>query len=120
MGDVPEESADLTIEELAQRTGMTVRNLREWQGKGLLEPPTKRGRVSYYQPDHLHRIEQIRALRADGYPLDLIRRLFDEAPGAEEELASFGRVLRAPLQDEEPEVVDPIRFAARFGRPTRG
>ena len=33
------DDADLTIDQLAQRTGMTVRNLRAHQSRGLLPPP---------------------------------------------------------------------------------
>ena len=33
------DDADLTIDQLAQRTGMTVRNLRAHQSRGLLLPP---------------------------------------------------------------------------------
>src|SRR5207253_9558128 len=39
--------AELTIDELARRMGMSVRNLREWRAQGLLPPPRLRGRVGY-------------------------------------------------------------------------
>jgi hypothetical protein len=37
------DDGDLTIDELAQRTGMTVRNIRAHQSRGLLPPPEVRG-----------------------------------------------------------------------------
>ena len=40
--------ADLTIEQLAAETGMTVRNIRAHQARGLLDPPEVRLRVGYY------------------------------------------------------------------------
>src|SRR4051794_34695752 len=52
-------AADLTIDELAQRTGMTVRNIRAHQSRGLLPPPEVRGRTGFYGPDHVARIELI-------------------------------------------------------------
>ena len=36
---------EMTIRELAERTGMTVRNIRAHQTRGLLPPPVVRGRV---------------------------------------------------------------------------
>ena len=59
-------AADLTIDELAQRTGMTVRNIRAHQSRGLLPPPEVRGRTGYYGPDHVARIDLIQDLRRTG------------------------------------------------------
>lgn len=106
---------ELTIEELARRVGMTVRNLREWQGQGLLEPPVKRGRVAYYRQNHVERVERVRSLQADGFPLDLIRRILRDAEGAEGDVLDFGRALQSQFQDEEPEVVGLPELVARFG-----
>ena len=68
---------ELTIDELAQRTGMTVRNIRAHQSRGLLSPPQVRGRTGFYGPEHIARIEVIREMQAEGYNLELIRRLLD-------------------------------------------
>ncbi len=35
-------TADLTIDELARETGMTVRNIRSHASRGLLQPPLVR------------------------------------------------------------------------------
>src|ERR1700758_2551072 len=70
----------MTIDELAQRCGMTARNIRQWQTDGLIPPPERRGRVGVYTEDHLARINRIKELRAQGFPLDLIRRVL-ETPG---------------------------------------
>ena len=70
---------DMTIDELARRVGMTVRNIREWQTMGVLPPPERRGRVGIYTDDHMARIERIKALRAQGFPLDVIRRMLDRS-----------------------------------------
>ena len=51
---------ELTIDELARRTGMTVRNVRAHQSRGLLPPPEVRGRTGFYGPEHVARIELIR------------------------------------------------------------
>jgi DNA-binding transcriptional MerR regulator len=105
---------ELTVEQLAQRTDMTVRNLREWQSLGILPPPRKRGRTGYYGPDHVERVERIRGLRADGFPLELIRRILEGGGGPEEELVEFAHAVRTPFQDEAPQVVALAELARRF------
>ena len=72
-------SDSLTIDQLAQRTGMTVRNIRAHQSRGLLEPPEVKGRTGYYGGYHVERILLIRDLQADGYSLDLIGRILARA-----------------------------------------
>ena len=44
---------DLTIEQLAAQSGMTVRNIRSHRARGLLPAPEVRDRVGYYGPEHL-------------------------------------------------------------------
>ena len=43
-----DETAELTIEQLAAEVGMSVRNIRNHQSRGLLPPPEVRARVGYY------------------------------------------------------------------------
>jgi DNA-binding transcriptional MerR regulator len=109
-----EVDADLTIDELARRTGMTVRNVRAHQSRGLLPPPEVRGRTGFYGPEHVARIELIRELQADGFNLDLIRRLLDSA-GSSAAALRFTRALRTPFGDEEPEIIDEAALAERWG-----
>jgi hypothetical protein len=47
--DAPGECADreLTVDELASRVGVTVRNLRAYSARGLLPPPRMVGRTGY-------------------------------------------------------------------------
>jgi DNA-binding transcriptional MerR regulator len=107
--------ADLTIDELAQRTGMTVRNIRAHQSRGLLPPPEVRGRTGHYGPDHVARIVLIRDLQADGFNLEAIRRLIESSGGSSAEVLRFTQAVRAPFEDEEPEIVELPELAARFG-----
>jgi DNA-binding transcriptional MerR regulator len=106
--------AHLTIDQLAERTGMTVRNVRAHQSRGLLPPPEVRGRTGYYGPEHVARIELVRELQADGFNLELIRRLLDSA-GSSAAALRFTRALRAPFADEEPQVVSEADLATRWG-----
>ena len=65
----------LTIGELAEAAGMTVRNIRNHQSRGLLPPPELEARTGYYGAEHLERLRLIQAMQADGFNLEAIRRL---------------------------------------------
>ena len=69
------EGEDLTIDQLAAQVDMTVRNIRAHQARGLLPPPTIRGRVGYYGPGHARRLEQIRAMQDEGLNLAAIAKV---------------------------------------------
>jgi DNA-binding transcriptional MerR regulator len=112
--DVTDDSDALTIDALAQRTGMTVRNLRAHQARGLLPPPDVRGRTGYYGADHVARIELIKELQADGFNLEAIRKLLG-APGSSAEFLRFTRAVRQPFEEEEPEIVELGELAESFG-----
>jgi DNA-binding transcriptional MerR regulator len=105
----------LTIDELARRTGLTVRNIRAHQSRGLLPPPDVRGRTGYYGPEHVARIELIRELRAEGFNLEAIRRLLASANGSSSEVLRFTRAVREPFEDEQPEIVEIGEVIARWG-----
>lgn len=68
-------TARLTIGELAEAAGMTVRNIRNHQSRGLLPPPELEARTGYYGEQHLERLRSIRQMQADGFNLEAIRRL---------------------------------------------
>jgi DNA-binding transcriptional MerR regulator len=106
---------ELTIDELAQRTGMTVRNIRAHQSRGLLPPPDVRGRTGYYGPDHVARVELIKEMQAEGFNLEAIRRLVEAAPGSSEEPLRFVRAVHEPFVEEQPEVVTLRGLSERWG-----
>src|SRR5919109_4236173 len=87
------ESASLTIDELAQRVGMTVRNIRAHQSRGLIPPPEVRGRTGYYGPEHVARLELISEMQADGFNLAAVKRLLDDSAGSESQMLGFRRAL---------------------------
>ena len=75
------EDTRLTIDELARRAGMTVRNVRAHQSRGLLPPPEIRGRTGYYGAEHADRLELIKDLQAEGFSLEVIGRILERSPG---------------------------------------
>src|SRR3954462_4067442 len=98
-------SERMTIDELARRTGMTVRNIRAHQSRGLLPPPEIEGRTGYYGADHVARIELISEMQADGFNLAAIKRLLEDRPGSDSEMLGFKRALMAPWEEEEHEFI---------------
>ena len=68
---------DLTIDQLAQRTGVTSRNIRAYQERGLIPPPRLVGRTGYYGEAHVARLHHIARLLDRGFSLASIRELFD-------------------------------------------
>lgn len=106
----------MTIGELARRTGMTVRNIRAHQTRGILPPPEVHGRTGYYGEEHVARIALTREMQADGLNLEAIRRLMETADaGGSSEILDFTRALRAPFEDEAPEIVDAVEMANMWG-----
>jgi DNA-binding transcriptional MerR regulator len=105
----------MTIDELARRTGMTARNIRAHQSRGLVPPPQVRGRTGYYGTEHVERIDLIKELQADGFNLEAIRRLLEGAGGSSREVLDFSRTLRAPFEDEQPEIISAEEMTQRWG-----
>ncbi len=105
---------EMTIDELAERTGMTVRNIRAHQTRGVLPPPTVRGRTGFYSEEHVARIELTRELQKEGLNLEAIRRMLQGADGAATEIVDLTRTLRAPFEEEAGEIVDVAELAEHW------
>ena len=101
----------MTIGELARRTGMTIRNIRAHQTRGLLPPPEVHGRTGYYGEAHVARIELTREMQAEGLNLEAIRRVLESTDGSSQEIVDFARAVRAPFEDETPEIYEPDELA---------
>jgi DNA-binding transcriptional MerR regulator len=110
---------ELTIDQLAQRTGMSARNIRAHQSRGLVAPPTLRGRTGYYNDEHVARIELVQRLQADGFSLALINRLLRTARDSTEDVRRFSDALHGPFGDEQPQVVELSELQRNF-RSTSG
>ena len=115
-GSEPESPNQLTIEQLANESGMSVRNIRAHQARGLLQPPEVRQRVGYYGPGHVARLRLITELQADGFNLKGIERLLEgESDDASEAMLSFRRAIAQPFEDEQPEMISAEELTERFG-----
>jgi DNA-binding transcriptional MerR regulator len=112
----PTAAEALTIEQLAGRVGMTVRNLREWKTLGLVPPAEMRGRTGYYSPAVVELVERIQRLHSEGFTLELIARMLEAGGEAAGEVMQLAAALRAPVaQDAEP-IQAPSERMARITR----
>ncbi|HWC87017.1 MAG TPA: MerR family transcriptional regulator [Solirubrobacteraceae bacterium] len=106
--------ATLTVEQLAFETGMSVRNIRSHQARGLLPAPEVRMRVGYYGPEHVAQLRLIRELQDEGFNLNGIKRLLDDTQGTAERLLRLRRTIAATEDGEPPQVLTVAELADRF------
>ncbi|MBV1948634.1 MerR family transcriptional regulator [Streptomyces sp. BV129] len=101
------EDPTLTIDELAARSGVTVRTVRFYGTRGLLPPPEiGPRRVGRYGREHLARLALIEELRVQGMTLAAIERYLSRLPAdlTAQDLA----VHRAVVSSWAPEAVETI------------
>jgi DNA-binding transcriptional MerR regulator len=110
-------TAALTIDQLAERSGISVRTIRFYAGRGLLPAPQLRGRTGLYGPAHLARLELVSELSALGFTLAAIETQLARLPaeiGAEE--LALHRALLTPWVPEQVEELSVDELARRAGR----
>jgi DNA-binding transcriptional MerR regulator len=90
-----------TIDELARRTGQSVRNIRAHQSRGLLDPPRLRGRTGLYGPQHEERLQLIARLQDEGFSLASIGHLLHSSGGEDSPLLDLQLAFHAPFRDEQ-------------------
>ena len=77
-------TAELTIEDLANQSGLPLRTLRFYIQEGILQRPDTRGKFARYSQQHLDRIELIRRLKDLRTPIQEIKQMLENI--SEEEL----------------------------------
>lgn len=111
----PAQEANLTVEQLAYETGMSVRNIRNHQSRGLLPPPEVRARIGYYGPEHVARLRLIQEMQAEGFKLSAISRLIGEHGADADRFVGLRQAVTAPFATEAPEVLSREELVERFG-----
>ncbi|WP_326712138.1 MerR family transcriptional regulator [Streptomyces sp. NBC_01474] len=109
--------AEYRIEDLAHRSGATVRTIRAYQDRGLLPRPERRGRANVYGDTHLARLRQIADLLDRGYTLASIKELLEAWDAGRGLGGVLGLVAEVdgPWTDEEADRISRADLAARFG-----
>jgi DNA-binding transcriptional MerR regulator len=100
----------MTIEELSLRSGVTTRNIRSYQSRGLLPAPVSRPgeRSAFYTADHLTRLRLINRLQARGFSLAGIADLvsaWSEGKSIEHVLGLESAIAEAESADQEDSVL---------------
>jgi DNA-binding transcriptional MerR regulator len=68
---------DYTLDELAKKSGLSLRTLRFYMQEGLLQGPDSRGKFARYSSQHLERLALIQRLKSMRLPLQEIRQILD-------------------------------------------
>jgi DNA-binding transcriptional MerR regulator len=114
---VPDASDLLTLEQLTERTGLTVRTVRFYTSRGLVPPPIRRGRSGYYSAEHIARIELVLELQSHGFTLSAIERYVAGIPDdATPEEIALARTMLAPWQSDLPVEMDRVALEKKAGR----
>jgi DNA-binding transcriptional MerR regulator len=107
----------LTLDQLTQRVGMSVRNVRFYTTKGLVPPPIRRGRSGFYSREHVARLELVKDLQAHGFTLSAIERYVAGIPAdATPEDVDLRRAMLTPWQVQPPVELSRAELEARAGR----
>jgi|GEM_PF-581667 len=72
-----------TIDELTATTGIPSRTIRFYQSSGVLPKPDKRGRIAYYGPQHIERLELIGTMQDRGLRMRAIKDLVGKVDSGE-------------------------------------
>ncbi|AWB91588.1 MerR family transcriptional regulator [Aeromicrobium chenweiae] len=107
-------SEELTIDELAARAQMTVRNVRAYAARGLIDAPRLAGRTGYYNREHLQRLQLVRQLLERGFTLAAIEKAIQHTPHhAAGHTLDLMTILDLP--DEDAEIMSREDLAALAG-----
>lgn len=125
--------AGLTISDLAEQAGLTVRTLRDYNERGLLPPPKMKGRTGFYGEEHLNRVRIVERLLERGITLNGVRGLLEAwdrgedladvlgvaatttTPPARQETAGDGLVTAIALAERFHEIPDGLARAVMAG-----
>ncbi|HEX4087580.1 MAG TPA: SagB family peptide dehydrogenase [Trebonia sp.] len=79
MADARDSGDCLTVDQLGRTVGMSARNIRAYQARQLLAPPTRIGRKAYYDAGHVRRLKEIQVLQRQGCNLASIANILGVA-----------------------------------------
>ncbi|MEU6366188.1 MerR family transcriptional regulator [Streptomyces sp. NPDC046931] len=106
------ERREYRMEELAKEAGITVRTLRFYRERKLIQPPRRVGRIAWYDDTHLARLRTISALLERGHTLSGIAELAEAFDHGRDVGDLLG--LGAPTE-ETPVRLTPEALADEFG-----
>lgn len=99
--------AEYRLEELAKVSGVSVRNIRAYRERGLLDAPRRVGRAALYDDYHLSQLNTISQLLSKGFNSAHIAEFFESMRQGTDLADILGlqrAVLGARCEEDEPEV----------------
>lgn len=107
------------IDELAQASGVTVRNIRAYQDHGMLPGPQREGRVGIYTDAHLVRLRLITRLLGRGYTVATITELLNAWTHGREvsDILGLEQVVTGIWDEEIPASMSRAELYELFGLP---
>ncbi|HWU21508.1 MAG TPA: MerR family transcriptional regulator [Nocardioides sp.] len=107
----------LTLPELTERLGLSVRTVRFYASRGLIPPPIRRGRAGYYDAGHVARLELVQELQSHGFTLAAIEKyVAGIADDATPDDIALARTMLAPWQSDLPVEMSRSQLEAKAGR----
>jgi len=109
-------SEGMRIADLARASSLSVRNIREYQDRGLLPPPRRDGRLAWYDEEHLVRLRLISRLLDRGYTTAVIRDLLDAWSAGRDlhDVLGLETTVSRPWTDEQPGRATLLQLRRRF------
>lgn len=109
--------SELRIRDLARRTGVSVRNIRAYQDRGLLPAPRREGRIVWYSHEHAERLGVITSLLGRGFSLANIAELLGHWRDGStiSDVVGLGRGITGRFTDEVADSGTAAAIVARYG-----
>ena len=104
------------VEHLADVCDLSVDTVRFYQTRGLLNPPTREGRVAWYTDAHRERLERVKELKDAGFTLAMIERVLAGDLDASEE--ALAHAISGPMDAQDtttPDEMTRAELAAHTG-----
>src|SRR6478609_3156619 len=103
----PDAVDELSLDELAARSGVSGRTIRYYQSEGVLPRPRRDGREARYTEEHVERLELIAELQERGLKLEAIKGLVGSGgrPKSVSDWLGIDEVLRASWSNDRRETM---------------
>jgi DNA-binding transcriptional MerR regulator len=107
-------ATELSVDGLAEASGVSVRTIRWYQSEGLLPPPERHGREARYGAAHLDRLNLVAELQRRGLRLSAIAELLRRSPTASAaDWLGLREAIDQPWGGDRPELLSPDELARR-------
>jgi DNA-binding transcriptional MerR regulator len=117
----PDAVEELSLDELAARSGVSARTIRYYQSEGVLPKPRRDGREARYTEEHVERLGLIAELQERGLKLEAIKGLVGSGgrPKSVSDWLGIDEVLRASWSNDRRETMTLAEVHALLGKHPR-